>query len=184
MRRHHRDTCIRHRSYRTSEFVEAQRSIVQKYTTVWGFAGALPNALTTPVSAPARTLASFRALSSPRSSRLISTFFRRTVWKSSSSAPASRPVPNNVATALPSPDSPIRQAKHKNKNKNKRRERKSVPPNESEITRKRVVVLTYFAQRAVPGEVRRFSAQFARASVGVHALAVVSRTRAREVAAA
>ena len=42
---------------------------------------------------------------------------------------------------------------------------------------------TYFAQRAILGEVRRFAAQFARASVRVDALAVVLRTRAREMAA-
>jgi hypothetical protein len=146
--------------------------IVQKCTTFLGFTGALPNALTTPVSAPARTLASFRVLSSPRSSRSISAFFRRIVWKSSSSAPASRPVPNNVATALPSADPAfIPLSRNQSRPKSIRRN------DQGEIVR------TCFAQRAVPGEVRRLPAQFARASIRVHALAAVLWTRARKVPA-
>ena len=42
---------------------------------------------------------------------------------------------------------------------------------------------TYFSEGAVPGEMGRLSAQFTRPSIRVHPLAIVLRTRTREMAA-
>lgn len=67
----------------------------QKYTTFFGLTEVLLDALATPALARS-------AVASSRSSPPISRFLRLIMWKSSSSAPTSRPVPRKEEVALPS----------------------------------------------------------------------------------
>lgn len=75
----------------------------QKNTTFFGLLDtwSLPNAFTVPECKPAFTSSRFLRRSSFFSSFDTSAFFRLKVWKSSSSAPASPPVPKIVVAAVP-----------------------------------------------------------------------------------